>query len=162
MIGMSFGRIARPGAFEIGCRLGERGRDRTCDPRIKSAMLYRLSYAPTVFDSTALPAFSGIKAQVVIQGFEISSLRRNCFLAHSLRVEFKSDFHGRMPQDSLRHCWVAACGSTNQVARLDLNECKPNMTQNDPDFCMERSGAEMFHHEYACTEWDWDSPAHPK
>ena len=27
---------------------GERGRNRTCDPRIKSAMLYQLSYAPTL------------------------------------------------------------------------------------------------------------------
>ena len=30
---------------------GERGRNRTCDPRIKSAMLYRLSYAPRTIAS---------------------------------------------------------------------------------------------------------------
>ena len=31
-------------------RIGERGRNRTCDPRIKSALLYQLSYAPTIFN----------------------------------------------------------------------------------------------------------------
>src|SRR5438128_4508830 len=31
--------------------IGERGRNRTCDPRIKSAMLYRLSYAPRTIAS---------------------------------------------------------------------------------------------------------------
>ena len=30
-----------------GAKSGERGRNRTCDPRIKSALLYRLSYALT-------------------------------------------------------------------------------------------------------------------
>ena len=28
---------------------GEPGRNRTCDPRIKSALLYQLSYGPTFF-----------------------------------------------------------------------------------------------------------------
>src|SRR5260370_26579567 len=32
-------------------KFGERGRNRTCDPRIKSAMLYRLSYAPRTIAS---------------------------------------------------------------------------------------------------------------
>ena len=27
---------------------GEPGRNRTCDPRIKSALLYQLSYGPTL------------------------------------------------------------------------------------------------------------------
>ena len=29
---------------------GEPGRNRTCDPRIKSALLYQLSYGPTPFN----------------------------------------------------------------------------------------------------------------
>jgi hypothetical protein len=28
---------------------GEPGRNRTCDPRIKSALLYQLSYGPTIY-----------------------------------------------------------------------------------------------------------------
>jgi hypothetical protein len=30
-------------------RFGERGRNRTCDPRLKRALLYQLSYAPSPF-----------------------------------------------------------------------------------------------------------------
>src|SRR5260221_14338215 len=39
---------------------GERGRNRTCDPRIKSAMLYRLSYALTYikFNTVQSAAFA--------------------------------------------------------------------------------------------------------
>ena len=33
----------------IASRNGEPGRNRTCDPRIKSALLYQLSYGPTSF-----------------------------------------------------------------------------------------------------------------
>ena len=29
-------------------KIGERGRIRTCDPRLKRALLYHLSYAPTL------------------------------------------------------------------------------------------------------------------
>jgi hypothetical protein len=33
----------------VSWSLGERGRTRTCDPCLKRALLYQLSYAPTVF-----------------------------------------------------------------------------------------------------------------
>jgi hypothetical protein len=33
----------------IATKVGERGRNRTCDPRLKRALLYQLSYAPHQF-----------------------------------------------------------------------------------------------------------------
>jgi hypothetical protein len=35
--------------FLYTVRNGERGRNRTCDPRLKRALLYQLSYAPSPF-----------------------------------------------------------------------------------------------------------------
>ena len=34
---------------DAGLVHGERGRTRTCDPCLKRALLYQLSYAPTIF-----------------------------------------------------------------------------------------------------------------
>ena len=41
-------REAGRAAEETSVTIGEPGRNRTCDPRIKSALLYQLSYGPTV------------------------------------------------------------------------------------------------------------------
>jgi hypothetical protein len=40
----------------MGLEYGERGRNRTCDPCIKSALLYRLSYALSQFQSNIFSA----------------------------------------------------------------------------------------------------------
>jgi hypothetical protein len=37
---------------------GERGRIRTCDPRLKRALLYQLSYAPTLLQSITANLYS--------------------------------------------------------------------------------------------------------
>jgi hypothetical protein len=39
---------------EASLRYGEPGRNRTCDPRIKSALLYQLSYGPALLNLTQL------------------------------------------------------------------------------------------------------------
>jgi hypothetical protein len=39
---------------------GERGRIRTCDPRLKRALLYQLSYAPTPLNLTWPPQLTRI------------------------------------------------------------------------------------------------------
>src|SRR4051794_24267811 len=48
--------VSRAKCFRVS---GERGRIRTCDPRLKRALLYQLSYAPT--DSN-LPCIQSIKS----------------------------------------------------------------------------------------------------
>src|SRR5215471_4175910 len=45
-------------------KTGERGRTRTCDPCLKRALLYQLSYAPTIFKCNTRSARSPFSSAV--------------------------------------------------------------------------------------------------
>ena len=55
-------------------RIGERGRIRTCDPCLKRALLYHLSYAPTLWILSVADVSSSVRSTP----FHISSRKRPC------------------------------------------------------------------------------------
>ena len=76
---------------------GERGRNRTCDPRIKSALLYRLSYALTTIKFNTVKRMAPRRgASAGLRGFSADAVHGDL---HLMREGFKMIGGGHIADD---------------------------------------------------------------